>query len=256
MSSFEQLVNAQLSEKAYSDFDQSDVDNATTAYTDSNGSDWTVYAVSETGSYDSGFSGVAFRNVDTKEVVVAYRGTDGPRDVTPDLQAGLGQNVPNQYHQAKDFYDAVLDKTGTPSATSITLTGHSLGGALAQLVGAVTGAETQTYNAPGVKDVLYNNPATFGVFSETDTFGNIKNNNFFLDTVHLAGEQLGLSETIGGKLAQIVVDAIRNLMTNFSQLTPATLGFLTDQHGIGTMIDSLARSVAGSPAAADPFDPA
>ena len=104
MSSFNQLVNAQLSEQAYQDFDQTDVDNATTVFTDSNGSDWTVYAVSETTGYDTGFSGVAFRNTVTDEVVVAYRGTDGPRDVTPDLQAGLGQNVPNQYHQAQQVW--------------------------------------------------------------------------------------------------------------------------------------------------------
>ncbi|SEA83619.1 Protein of unknown function [Desulfuromusa kysingii] len=258
MSSFDQLVNAQLSEKAYSDFDPTDVDNATTAFTDSNGSDWTVYTVSETSGYNTGFSGVAFRNEDTKEVVVAYRGTDGPRDVTPDLQAGLGQNVPNQYQQAKDFYDAVLDKTNTDSSNSPTLTGHSLGGALAQLVGAVTGAETQTYNAPGVKDVLYNNPSTFGVFSETATFDNIKNNNFFLDTIHMVGEQLGNSITIGGELSQAVIDAIKVLMTNFGRLLPSTLEFLVDQHGIGTMVDSLARLLGGYPAAdglSDPTNP-
>ena len=35
---------------------------------------------------------------------------------------------------------------------NIILTGHSLGGALAQMIGAVTGAETVTFNAYGIKD--------------------------------------------------------------------------------------------------------
>lgn len=91
MNTFNQLTKAQLSEQAYRDFDQADVDKATVAFTDSNGSDWTVYAVSETTGYDTGFSGVAFRNTTTDEVVAAYRGTDGPRDVTPTFRLVLAR---------------------------------------------------------------------------------------------------------------------------------------------------------------------
>ncbi|WP_224746969.1 hypothetical protein [Pelovirga terrestris] len=126
MSYSNQLLNANLSEKAYTNWTQSDIENSTVAYTDANGHNWTVYEVSETTGYDNGFYGVAFKNSITDEVVVSYRGTDGPQDITSDLQIAFGVNVPNQYHNAKQFYDDVKRKTVDDNYQSPGVTGHSL----------------------------------------------------------------------------------------------------------------------------------
>ena len=41
------------------------------------------------------------------------------------------------------------------------MTGHSLGGSLAQIVGALYDVETVTFNAYGVKDVIKTNQAIY-----------------------------------------------------------------------------------------------
>lgn len=53
---------------------------------------------------DSGFAATAFRNNDTGEIVISYRGTDDLTDLTgSDLSLAL-QKTPEQYYEAKDFY--------------------------------------------------------------------------------------------------------------------------------------------------------
>jgi LysM repeat protein len=133
------------------------------------------------------------------------------------------------------------------------VTGHSLGGALAQLVGAVTGAETTTFNAPGVKDVLYNNPSTFGNFSDTANFDNINNYNYFLDPVHLVGDQIGDNTTIGGDFTQTVQDVVNAYLTNPGPNPIIVADFFTEQHSIDKMIDTLGRQSDDS--AIDPGQP-
>jgi hypothetical protein len=64
MSNFDtKQLNARLSDQAYTNWTQQDVDNGTVAYTDDNGQDWVVYAVSGDTDSDTGFYGVAYRSV-------------------------------------------------------------------------------------------------------------------------------------------------------------------------------------------------
>ena len=101
----------------------------------------------------AGYDGAAFRNNSTGEIVIASRGTepltfDG--DWTSNLQMGANQ-LPDQYQYARQFLEEVKAAyQGAP----ITLTGHSLGGALTQLLAAETGLTATTFNAYGAKDLV------------------------------------------------------------------------------------------------------
>lgn len=95
---------------------------------------------------ESGFVACVFRNTTTNELVISFRGTE---------RVGLGENqssystwaqdmltdvkivngiTDQQFIDAWNFYSQV--KNNTTSGTKIILTGHSLGGALAQFVAA------------------------------------------------------------------------------------------------------------------------
>lgn len=140
------------------------------------------------GPSNTGFAALALRNESTGEIVIAYRGTDGIKDLTgSDLQLALQNDVPKQHAEAAAFYTQIKNEYGP----NITITGHSLGGALAQLVAAIEGRPAYTYNAPGVSQIRqyidgYPNP-------DADPAGhtNINNYSMAFDAVSTRGVQLG-----------------------------------------------------------------
>ncbi|WP_051291425.1 lipase family protein [Fictibacillus gelatini] len=88
----------------------------------------------------SGFSGYALKDNNTGEIVIAYVGTqpkqDGKWDLVTDGAIGLGnvaglQISLKQADQANEFYQRVKENT---NGAKISLTGHSLGGGLANTV--------------------------------------------------------------------------------------------------------------------------
>lgn len=68
-------------------------------------------------------------------------------DLHNDFQILLGK-IPNQYKSAENFTDDILKKY---SSNRVTITGHSLGGLLSQLVSAKFGIETVVFDSPGAK---------------------------------------------------------------------------------------------------------
>ncbi|MBM4053643.1 MAG: DUF2974 domain-containing protein [Planctomycetes bacterium] len=99
-----------------------------------------------------GFQAAAFRNTTTGQIIISYRGTDDLKDAVADIQLGLdikNSNYDSQIKQSFDFYNSVTQEFGKDK---ISLTGHSLGGNLAQIVGAKNQVETNTFNAPGVTE--------------------------------------------------------------------------------------------------------
>ena len=96
----------------------------------------------------SGMTAAAYRNIDTGEIIIAYRGTEPQtmEDILADIVIVSGQIPSGQRADAQNFYDAVVAQYGR----NISVTGHSLGGALAQIIGADNGIPTYTFNAPGV----------------------------------------------------------------------------------------------------------
>ena len=91
------------------------------------------------------------------DVIVAYRETDQPIGIDGINDFAMARkNIPEQATDAIKVYDQV--KQDYPNA-DITVTGHSLGGSLSQIVSSVRGCETVTFNAYGTKD-MFKDPAS------------------------------------------------------------------------------------------------
>jgi pimeloyl-ACP methyl ester carboxylesterase len=107
----------------------------------------------------NGFQAVAFQA--GSGVVVAFRGTEQRVDVGVDLMLGLGANTP-YFSLGEQF----VQQLGT--GANIILTGHSLGGAIAQIVANRLRLPMVTFNAPGVavfasRNILTASPALTAV---------------------------------------------------------------------------------------------
>lgn len=86
------------------------------------------------------------------DVIVAYRGTDitSVQDIRNDV-AMARDKIPAQATDAIKVYDQV--KQDYPNS-DVTVTGHSLGGSLSQIVSSVRGCDAVTFNAYGTKDMF------------------------------------------------------------------------------------------------------
>jgi hypothetical protein len=85
-------------------------------------------------------------------VTVAFRGTDDKTDAIVDDVGGIGLGlnaVAMDLNQAVEY--AAMWKR---QASTLWLTGHSLGGAYVQLVGSILDVPGATFNAPGVLNLL------------------------------------------------------------------------------------------------------
>lgn len=96
----------------------------------------------------NGFQGVVYRG--GSEVIVAFAGTLGGLTTAPISQntanVRIGVNIiPNMAGSAKK-----LVKSAARSAMPISIVGHSLGGALAQVVGAWMNIPFVSFNGPGM----------------------------------------------------------------------------------------------------------
>jgi pimeloyl-ACP methyl ester carboxylesterase len=113
------------------------------------------------GMFTSGFQGAVYFKVGSapREYVVAFKGSKTSKTAVSDwlvndVLIGLRQ-VPTQFHQAHKLMEQTIKRVG--AGASITLVGHSLGGALVQCVAAHMLAATQVsyrfvnFNGPGMK---------------------------------------------------------------------------------------------------------
>ena len=93
----------------------------------------------------TGTSGTAFLDKDSGEVIIAYTGTNPNADIAKDVATDAGgiiMALGNHCDEAFKFYERIRQRYGD----NITLTGHSLGGNVAQMVAL-------EYNAP--RTVVY-----------------------------------------------------------------------------------------------------
>ena len=89
------------------------------------------------------------------DIIIAYRGTESGQDLRNDV-AMAKSKIPAQATDAIRIYDKV--KREHPNA-NITVTGHSLGGSLAEIVSGIRGNLAVTFNAYGVGDMFKNKNA-------------------------------------------------------------------------------------------------
>ncbi|EHI74432.1 lipase [Streptococcus criceti] len=130
----------------------------------------------------TGTSGTAFKDTNTGEIIVAYTGTNLKGDMAFDVKTDVADilvGTGGHYEAAYQFYDKMAKKYGSDN---ITLTGHSLGGNVAQRVALKKNAQsTVVYNAaplyiPLVTQALKSNPALtlLVTLSTTDNINDIK----------------------------------------------------------------------------------
>ena len=89
------------------------------------------------------------------DIIIAYRGTESGQDIRNDV-AMAKSKIPAQAIDAIRIYDKV--KREHPNS-DIVVTGHSLGGSLAEIVSGIRGNLAVTFNAYGVGDMIKNKNA-------------------------------------------------------------------------------------------------
>lgn len=98
------------------------------------------------------FACAAYRN--GNKVIISFRGTDDPADILiSDGHIAAGKIPDKEFEYAEMFYAEVQNHFKDENV-EIEFTGHSLGGAIAQLLGAKYGNKTVTFNAPGMLNML------------------------------------------------------------------------------------------------------
>ena len=118
----------------------------------SNGS--STYRVVFAGQALDGYRGAVFVNEATGEVVVSNGGTQlsDVHDIISDLPMGSG-SPPPQFADATNLTRWAQQYAMENDLGEVTTTGHSLGGALAQLLAAEFGIRAETFNAYGAYDI-------------------------------------------------------------------------------------------------------
>lgn len=145
---------AQLAEHSYDR--QGDLHRLVGQAVELGGVEYRVQAIADKAS---GYQGAIYQRVDTGEMVVAHRGTEFEREKRKDLVLTDGGMVANRSNRQAD--DAI-ELTGTALALArqyasengvqppqVTVTGHSLGGTLAQVTAHHFGLKGETFNAFG-----------------------------------------------------------------------------------------------------------
>lgn len=124
--------------------------------------DGTYYRVEDVTVEDSGLRGVTLRQVVPDEeggymdnpaddrVIVAFAGTNGIDDVNDDILQGVGL-TPEQFDQALEYTRSVQAEAEA-NGESVSLTGHSLGGALATYCSIETGLPATAINSAPLSD--------------------------------------------------------------------------------------------------------
>ena len=120
--------------------------------------DWDLIETEGDNLQVNGLQFGVYKNKNSNETVIAFRGTELPSvvDILNDFQGPLyGLNTP----QFKIAYKKVADLISSgklPDINNIKLVGHSLGGGLAQAVGATFGLETYAFNSAKVPAGFFN----------------------------------------------------------------------------------------------------
>ncbi len=127
-------------------------------------SGWERIDISDTDESWDGFFGAAYRR--GNHVVVAIRGTndfDNPQhdtfsaisrfipDLFNDFMLAIGK-LPPQFLSAKSYFDKIA--SNLKEHETISLTGHSLGGAISQLIAVKENVRAMVFDSPGVQELL------------------------------------------------------------------------------------------------------
>ncbi len=106
---------------------------------------------------DTGYNGTLLKNNETGEFTFTNRGTEGLNlEDNGDNTSLIAETVPEQYLSMYDFIQKQIDDNVISADDNVTMSGHSLGGALTQMGTAAFSDyidQAYTYNSPGAKDL-------------------------------------------------------------------------------------------------------
>ena len=205
------------------------------------------YTPSPLNTSDSyGMKANAYVSPDSTQVVIAFRGTY--TDTRPSLiknltaDASFFDSVPSQFitgavPDAVGFLQQV--KQSYPNA-NITLTGHSLGGALAQMIGAEANMSTSAFNAPGSLDVFSKITPQLSPAQGLGSGGTNTNYRVYGDQISLIGSQLG-SVVVLPKPTDVTFIPTSSLTTDEGKVIGFIANFdgLTRVHNIDAVISDI-----------------
>ena len=139
----------------------------------------------------TGFSGTVFKDPVSGEYIIAFRGTDDLKDLAADFSDMLIDLNNRQFKSAMEFaieqIKAIL--ASDPNA-KISLTGHSLGGSIAQFVAYKTGLKAVTFHAYGAEEIIKNSD-DFDADLMIQNRGNVTNFINTNDLISIASPQYG-----------------------------------------------------------------
>ena len=123
----------------------------------SSSTSWVVINEANPTERQSGFYAAAYRNVVTKEIIIAVRGTGilDWLDWKDNALAFLNKQLA-QFDTAKEFVNRVIQEAANSqiSTANVAFTGHSLGGALAGMLGVAFNKFSTGFNSVGAKGAL------------------------------------------------------------------------------------------------------
>ena len=188
------------------------------------------------------------------EAVMAIRGTvltHWQNDIS-DLKMAILHRLPTEYPDALTYFHKVRGylQEHFPKH-SLSLTGHSLGGAVAKLIGVNTHHVAVAFNAPGIAKL-------HGVNIDTHAHELIYNINTRQDSVHELGQSIGHVINIKSKagLNQLERASVIDAQEDLSPSEGLAMSVISDIHELGGKyaqhkIENLVNALKKNPEIAD-----
>jgi len=196
---------------------------------------------------NNGFAATAYKN--GNQIVISVRGTDlnninqAEYNLLSDTSFVTGNPDLILSANVSQLASMVADIASNHPNAKITLTGHSLGAAIAQIVGEAAHIKVTSFDAPGAMNLVpaLNDQLLYLASLHIPTQSSqIINYRLYGDQVSLVGNQIGSSITVGNTLSNFLTDL---------QLGSNPMSF-QKYHSLATLItqiDNGATQTAGQP---------
>lgn len=102
------------------------------------------------------FHGRAYRDIRSDTIVCSLGGTKSIRDILVDDRQVYRKQIPDKYYEGINFYQRVKDKMQMDgiSINKLIISGHSLGGLIAEMICMNKNIQCIVFESPGARDAL------------------------------------------------------------------------------------------------------